>query len=149
MYGFGPTFSYKRWDFSFFLQGVAKVDLLISNIYPFGNNRRSVFTYIAKSHWTKKNKDYNAFYPRLSVPTVENNEQPTDYFLRNGSYLRLKRVVLGYSLNNIRFFAKGVNLFMFSPFKLWNPTVGGGNGLGYPPNRIFTFGININLTSNE
>ena len=37
VYGFGPSFKYKNWDFSFFFQGVAKTSLFMSGFHPFGD----------------------------------------------------------------------------------------------------------------
>ena len=75
--------------------------------------------------------------------------------MRNGSFLRLKSVELGYNfpkrlvkklrLGGIRIYASGVNLFTWSEFKLWDPEIGGGNGAIYPPQRVINLGVNINL----
>ena len=39
VYGFGPSIKFKKWDFSFFFQGVAKTSILMSGIHPFGEAR--------------------------------------------------------------------------------------------------------------
>jgi len=44
--------------------------------------------------------------------------------------------------SNFRVYANGQNLFAFSKFKLWDPEMGG-NGLGYPVQAVYNFGINF------
>ena len=43
-----------------------------------------------------------------------------------------------------RFYASGQNLFTISKFDLWDNEMGG-NGLGYPPQRIMNIGLQINF----
>lgn len=84
--------------------------------------------------------------------------------MRNGAFVRLKSVELGYNfsgkalqrinVSGLRLYVNGVNLFVISSFKLWDPEQGsngrdsdrlGSNGLGYPPQKIFNIGVNIQL----
>ncbi len=44
----------------------------------------------------------------------------------------------------MRFYLSGTNLLTFSSFKLWDIEMGG-NGLGYPIQRVFNIGANINF----
>ncbi len=44
----------------------------------------------------------------------------------------------------VRFYVSGTNLFVISPFKMWDPEMAG-NGLGYPVQRVFNVGINVSL----
>ena len=72
--------------------------------------------------------------------------------MRNGSFLRLKSVELGYSVpekllnkvkfSNIRVYASALNLFSLSKFKMWDTEMGG-NGLGYPIQRVVNLGVNV------
>ena len=74
--------------------------------------------------------------------------------MRDGSFLRVKSLELGYSFNkklltrykmtNLRIYFSGTNLFTFSKFKLWDPEMGG-NGLAYPIQKVFNLGINLNF----
>jgi TonB-linked SusC/RagA family outer membrane protein len=145
VYGFGPSIHYKRFDLSIFFQGVGKVQLEMTNIYPYGQLQRSILQYVADNHWTKKNQNYRALYPRLSRSKLPNDMKSSDYWLRNASYLRLKRAELGYSFKHFRIYLSGVNLLTFSPFHLWDTELGSGNGLGYPPVRIYNFGITLKM----
>ena len=78
-----------------------------------------------------ENEDTNAKYPRLSYGGNNNNYQSSTYWMRNGSYLRLKNLEVGYTipksivnkirLKNIRIYFMGTNLVTFSSYKLWDP----------------------------
>jgi len=155
VYGFGSSLGYKDFDISFFFQGSARSSFYINptSISPFVNERNAL-KIIADNHWSDNNPDPYAFWPRMSVNAIDNNEKTSTWWLRDGSFLRLKSVELGYSLptkllkkinvEKVRFYASGTNLLVFSKFKLWDPEMGS-QGLGYPPQRIIDFGVNFNF----
>lgn len=154
IYGFGASMGYKNIDFSFFFQGAAKSSFFIqpSNIAPFINERNAL-SIISNNHWSENNPDPYAFWPRLSTEEVLNNNLDSTWWLRDGDFLRLKSIELGYtlpeqwlSIKNLstRFYASGQNLFTISKFDLWDNEMGG-NGLGYPPQRIMNIGLQINF----
>jgi hypothetical protein len=72
--------------------------------------------------------------------------------MHDASFLRLKTVELGYTLpqnliskwhlSNLRLYLSSINLASISAFKLWDPELGG-NGLGYPLQRVVNIGLNI------
>ena len=74
--------------------------------------------------------------------------------MRDGSFLRLKSVEVGYSLprhwikkaglSQLRIYFSGTNLLTFSKFKLWDPEQAG-NGLGYPINKVMNVGFQVSL----
>ena len=146
IYGFGPSIKYKNWDFSFFFQGVANTSLMMSGFHPFGSSvNRSVLKFIADDHWSVDNQNIHAAYPRLTKMDHGNNTAGSDYWLRNGSFLKLKNAEVGYSWKFLRVYASGSNLLTFSPFKHWDPEMGGGSGLAYPTQRVVNFGIQMNF----
>ena len=75
--------------------------------------------------------------------------------MRDGSFIRLKNLEIGYTLpkkllgknfiRSLRFYVAANNLMTFSSFKLWDPEKGSSDGSGYPLNRVITLGFNINL----
>ncbi|SDD72830.1 SusC/RagA family TonB-linked outer membrane protein [Niabella drilacis] len=157
VYGFGVSTGYKKFDISGFFQGSARSSFWIdpSAITPFalnGANQNGLLQVIADSYWSEDNRDMRAFWPRLSSTVNANNTQTSNWWMRNGSFLRLKSVELGYNLSgrsvtrwgigSIRIYASGTNLFVKSSFKLWDPEQGG-NGLGYPLQRVYNFGVNV------
>lgn len=167
-YGFGGTAQYKNWDFNIFFQGVARTSFFLNGSSirtPFssGNPERAAINEdIYGNVWMSTNtpeQNANVTYPRLSRGSggagASNNSQASTWWLRDGSFLRLKSVEIGYSLpksllqksfiKSLRFYAAGNNLLQFSPFKLWDPEKGSTDGSGYPLNRMFSIGFNANF----
>ncbi|MFZ4261386.1 SusC/RagA family TonB-linked outer membrane protein [Sphingobacterium sp. HJSM2_6] len=161
-YGFGMSVGYKAFDFSFFLQGNSNVSFFINatsesnlstgsfGIAPFAN-RRNALSMIADDYWSETDPNVHAFWPRLSTDPINNNVQQSSWWMREGSFLRLKSLELGFSPKNLkrfglnkgsRIYFSGENMFVTSPFKLWDPEMGR-NGLGYPPNKRFNVGIQL------
>ena len=148
VYGFGPSFKYKNWDFSFFFQGVAKTSLFMSDFHPFPDNTlRNVLQFIANDYWTPTSQNADAKYPRLTRGTNKNNTQTSDYWMRDGSFLKLKNAELGYTFKKMRFYVSGSNLLTFSKFDLWDPEQGGGSGLKYPTQRVFNVGFQMTINN--
>lgn len=156
-FGFGFSVGYKNLDFSAFFQGNARVSFFINpyNISPFvlnGGSQNGLLTAIAESHWSEDNQDLHAFWPRLDPQFNNNNSQTSNWWLRDGTFLRMKTMEIGYTLpkkllnrfrfTNFRVYANGQNLFVISKFKLWDPEMGG-NGLGYPVQAVYNLGINF------
>lgn len=142
VYGFGPSVKYKNWDFSFFFQGVARTSILMSGFHPFGTNAiNGVMQFIADDYWSESNPNPNAAYPRLTREGNANNTASSSYWLRNGAFLKLKNAEVGYTFKMFRAYLSGSNLLTFSPFKHWDPEMGGGSGMKYPTQRVFNFGI--------
>ena len=148
MYGFGASVNYKRWDFSFFFQGTARVSLRMYDMHPFRDNQYSGFNmtqYVADDHWSEADPNPNAAYPRLDYRYNANNTQTSSFWIKNGSYLRLKSVELGFTYKSLRAYLAGTNLFIISPFKYWDPEMGSGNGLKYPLQRVVKLGLQYNF----
>lgn len=167
-YGFGGTAQYKNWDFNIFFQGVARTSFFLNGSSirtPFssGNPERAAINEdIYGNVWMSTNtpeQNANVIYPRLSKGSggagASNNSQTSTWWLRDGAFLRLKSIEIGYSLpksllqksfiKSLRFYAAGNNLLQFSPFKLWDPEKGSTDGSGYPLNRMFSIGFNANF----
>lgn len=177
-YGLGGSFGYKSFDISVFFQGQARYSFFLNAraMAPFvevytgelvngqwtnnGNKtgdkgNRAMLNFIAESVWTETNRDIYAKWPRLSPDAGaasmgnNNNFVNSSYWMRTGSFIRLKSVEVGYSVPSIkgvtpRLYASGTNLFTLSNIKLWDPEMGG-NGLSYPLQRIFNVGVQLNF----
>ncbi len=162
-YGFGMSGGYKDIDVSFFFQGNARVSFFINPSVGGGDDgmegiapfvlRRNALAIVARDYWSETNPNVHAFWPRLSTEPVPNNIRQSSWWLRDASFLRLKSVEVGYNpkwlkkfgiLNGTRIYASAINLFVLSPFKLWDPEMGR-RGLGYPPNKRFNVGIQLFL----
>lgn len=165
VYGFGMSAGYKGIDVNFFFQGLARESFWIDTnaTSPFADYHPSsgdtdpgkiannaLLKAYADSHWSEDNRNLYALWPRLSQTVISNNAQTSTWFMRNGAFLRLKSIEVGYTLpakiiskaklTNLRLYFSGTNLFTFSKFKLWDPEMGG-NGLGYPIQKVFNFGV--------
>ena len=162
IYGFGVSSSYKNFDLSFFFQGSARSSFFIDayRTSPFidtsgsaiGNN--ALLTAWANDHWSENDRDLYAAWPRLSDQLIDNNNRNSTWWLRDGSFLRLKSLEIGYSMNeeliqkakleSARLYISTTNLFTISKFKIWDVEMGG-NGLGYPIQRGINLGLNMNF----
>ena len=160
IYGFGFSAQWKGFDVNVLFQGAGKSTFFIDGytVYPFKDGDwGNILTDVVKSNrWILgENEDPNAKYPRLSYGGNNNNYQSSTYWMRNGSYLRLKNLEVGYNipksivnkirLNNIRIYFMGTNLVTFSSFKLWDPELGSSNGQVYPLSKAYTLGLTINI----
>ena len=159
-YGFGVSLGYKGIDFSVFFQGVSHVTRIIGGQNLFGASSQihklgQIYEDVALNRWTLENQNPNAPYPRLSLNKVDNNQQPSTYWQRDMSFIRLKNMEIGYTipkkltskigLSTVRFYAQGMNLLTFSKFKLWDPELDSSYGNVYPTMRTYTFGVNLNF----
>lgn len=163
IYGFGVSLGHKGFDFSVFFQGLGRESFWIdatsayntsTNKYgtaPFVNNGQLLQAY-ADSHWSEDNRDIYALYPRYSSYENKNNTQVSTWWMRDGSFLRLKQMEFGYTLpqkftnkihiDNLRVYFQGNNLLCWSKFKLWDPELAG-EGFNYPIQRTFNIGVNV------
>ncbi|MCL3779181.1 SusC/RagA family TonB-linked outer membrane protein [Prolixibacteraceae bacterium JC049] len=156
-YGFGFSMGYKAFDFSCFFQGSAMSSfyLDLANIAPFRNGTSAVMKAIADDHWSEDNRNEYAFWPRLSDRGLNsNNLRRSNWWLNDNSFLRLKSLEIGYTLNKnlaqrlhiggLRIYLSGSNLLTFSNFKLWDPEMGG-KGLNYPVQKVYNIGLKIDF----
>src|SRR3546814_20487117 len=63
-----------------------------------GTSQNGLLEVIANDYWSENDRDVLAFWPRLSSTVSQNNSQTSNWWMRNGSFLRLKTVELGYTL---------------------------------------------------
>lgn len=167
-YGFGATAQWKGLDLNVFFQGIAHVNFFLSGASittPFSANnlersavQRDVWNHGWRSDLSAEQKAA-AIYPRMTVGTgtgYGNNSQTSSWWQRNGAFLRIKNVEIGYTLpkswmvrsgfiKSLRIYVAANNLYTFSDFDLWDPEIGGGEGAAYPPNRIYSVGLNANF----
>ncbi|GIZ09379.1 TonB-dependent receptor [Flavobacterium sp. UMI-01] len=108
--------------------------------------------------WTPENT--GAKYPRLTqLDRNGNYQRPSDLFIEDGSYLRLRNVQLGYNFNikgfqKCRLYVSGQNLFTLTKYSGFDPEVAaGGNvindfGIDYarnPVTKTYLLGLNLTL----
>ena len=166
IYGLGASVSWRGFDLNLHFQGAGKYTFLINSgaVNAFRDGRwGNILQGITDNRWissdisgTKETENPNAPYPRLSYGYNLNNQQSSSFWLRNGRFLRLKNLDIGYTLpkpivntihlENVRIYISGQNLITWSPFKLWDPELESSvRGQIYPITRSFTAGIQISL----
>ena len=161
LFSLNMNFAYKNWDMSMFWNGSLGNDifdytaLYYETPYFFNGNRSTAVL----DSWSPTNTD--AALPALSE-TILNNEftSANSFFVRDGSYLRLRSLQIGYTLpdsitsqlgiSNARVYYSGVNLLTLTDFTGFDPEVPrfGALDIGvynaqYPTNSISSLGINI------
>ena len=166
IYGAGISAQWKGLDVSVHFQGAGKSTFPIygKTVYAFsesewGNIMKGL---VGSDRWISADisgdpatENPNAAYPRLSYGGNNNNYRSSTFWLRNGSYLRLKTVDIGYTfpnsivnrfhINKARIFLIGTNLVTWSGFKLWDPEMATPRGEDYPLAKSITVGLSINL----
>lgn len=169
LYGAGFTVGYKGVDLSLFFQGISGVTFMANGSAVMGEGSQGAgivpFTGMGlypsgmlanlENRWTPENPSQNVDYPRLGIANQNsNNYQPSTWWSKDGSFVRLKQATLGYrfsdafitkaGIKSVYFYLSGQNLLTFSKFKLWDPELGA-NAAGYPPLRTFALGLKVSF----
>jgi len=156
-YGMNISLSYKNFDCSMFFQGVQNVDIFTG--YKFSTYMPTQgYNMLAKAQdaWSPTNKGSDIPILQL-VDANRNYSTESDWYLEDGSYLRLKNFTLGYNLpgrllsfagvSRFRVYFSSQNLLTFTKYEGFDPEIGE-NGLDmmkYPQSRTFMFGANISF----
>lgn len=167
-YGLGTEFNYKNWNLSVLFEGTARMKYFVggSGYYPFaGEDTGNILTMVAdpNNRWISaeisgdpSTENPNAKFPRLTYGNNSNNNRASTFWLRDGSYLRLKNVTLAYSTQNKLFKKVGIQNATFSLIgenlwlwdkgdKIFDPTQASSNGAKYPIQRVITLQCNLNF----
>jgi TonB-linked SusC/RagA family outer membrane protein len=148
-FGLHSGLRYRSFDLELFFQGVTNRAVYLSgnNFYAFQNNGK--ISSIALGRWTSETAS-TATYPRLSAQNNLNNFQPSSFWQRDGSFIKLRSLEIGYTLtgnvadrimlNDVRFFVNGTNLFSLDKMDgLTDPET----LTGYPAVRSVSLGAKI------
>lgn len=154
--GLNLNLNYKNWDLAcqmFYSYGAEIYNGGKNIAYTFGRHQDQVF------HWTPQNPDSN-------IPTYRetsnhsNNKPSSDYWLEDGTYLRVRTLSIGYTVpgtekigvDKFRIYLNSLNPFTFTEYNGYDPEVGG-NGLSnrgidfgnYPVSRQFMMGFQLSF----
>ncbi|WP_430812786.1 MULTISPECIES: TonB-dependent receptor [unclassified Carboxylicivirga] len=162
VYGFGVSLQYKGFYANAFFQGVANTSVRLGGAtpegwYPFAwGVDQSNYRTFALDRWTPENPSQDVLMPRLhrNGSANANNQVPSTWWLKDGSFLRFKNLEVGYnfSKNDLRFlrleharlYVMGHNIALWDDIKHFDPESGNSNGgLNYPLARTFTVGLDI------
>ena len=160
LYSVTAGFDYKGFDFSMFWQGIGKRDVWTGNGDPYtfgatGNQWQSAGFKEHLDYWSEDNPD--AFLPRPTFNSSWRNQEVQTRYLKNGAYVRLKNVSVGYNfssniidklqLKKLRLFVTGENLLTITNMPtMFDPEATGGYwGAGkiYPLQKSYSLGLNI------
>ena len=154
-YGFNMSASYKNFDLSMVFQGT-----IGNQIYD--ATRRTDLKFINLpsymwGRWTGEGTSNST--PRFSWSDDNGNWLSSDLYVKNGDYLRLRNLQLGYTLpekftkkvliSSLRLYVSGENLLTFTKYEGFDPEISsGGTSIGidrgcYPQARTYTFGLNL------
>ena len=162
--GLGNRFSFKNFDLNVLLQFVYGND-----IYNGGGRYQSANGDFFDNQTKKQLDRWQEPGDITDVPEARlfgaNGSNPSSRYIHDASYLRLKNVVLGYTLpqsalerlnlRRVRFYVTGVNLLTFTDYPSWDPEVNtdlytqsnnlniGNEFYSVPQARTISFGVNI------
>ncbi|MFC4873033.1 SusC/RagA family TonB-linked outer membrane protein [Negadavirga shengliensis] len=155
-YSFNFNASWKGFDMSVFLQGVHKRDIFVNNWGRLPFIQGSPPTVEWRERWTPENPSESM--PRMywGWDDAGKTSRNSSFFLEDASYMRIKNIVLGYTLpagvsgrlglSRVRAYLSGDNLFTVTNFPGLDPErTGSGNFVNYPQNKIYAFGLQVQL----
>ncbi|TZF86300.1 TonB-dependent receptor (plasmid) [Pedobacter sp. BS3] len=155
------SFSWKKFDLEFLVQGVGKYDYSANiagkssgylwNPLNFDYSGGVPTNYRAANTWRPNNTD--ALFPRL-LANPNRNTLYSDFWLFNGAYTRMKFIQLGYRLDSkrlkllgitsLRFYVNAQNPFVLTSLKQTDPESGGGSWT-YGIMKTYTFGVHVGI----
>lgn len=158
-YGLSFSASYKNFDINIFAQGVQGNKL-------FNAVKRTTYSASGPSYnklagildaWSPENPGGKV--PIISTSDANGNFNASDFYVENGSYLRLRNLTVGYTLPKsltskmrtgaVRIYATSNNLFTITKYSGFDPEIGMDNyGMDtgrYPQARSFILGLSVNL----
>jgi TonB-linked SusC/RagA family outer membrane protein len=156
VFGFTLTADYKGFDFYLFLQGVQGndiFDIVKRTDIPRGNLPAWIM-----DRWTGEGTSNK--YPRLVSSEDNNNWRPSDLYIKDGSFLRVKNIQFGYtfpqyltrkiSIDRLRLWIGAENLLTFTKYDGFDPEIGdqqiGVSMMGnYPVARMINCGVGISF----
>jgi TonB-linked SusC/RagA family outer membrane protein len=151
IFGMNLGVNYKGFDMTMLWQGAGKVSMYLESemASPFYNGAKIYKEQL--DYWTPENP--NASFPRLTPTPITNNQQVSSFWVKDGTYLRLKTMELGYTIpqslvgkagiKSLRVYASGSNLLTFSKLKYLDPELANSRARYYFQQKVLAFGINL------
>ena len=152
--GLNLSFNYKNWDFSSYAFASIGNDIVRNYERTESLVNRSVY---ALNRWTGEGSTNS--YPRLTTDAT-NNALFSDFYVEDGSFVRIQNIQLGYTLpirtveklglDKLRFYVSANNVFTFTEYKGYDPSASSGAPIGggiddgfYPVPRTYLLGVNL------
>lgn len=156
--GLNLAASYKGFDLSLFFNGMIRDvwnnSKYYTDLFQCWNGNHSTRLLDAMNAWTEYEKTgvYNCDTPALTALDNNNENRSSEFYIENGSFIKLKTATLGYTLpqsllskihlRRARVYVQGQNLFTITGYTGADPE---GLGYTYPLPRTFTFGLSVGL----
>ncbi len=178
VFGVPLNVSYKGWTLDLFFQGQVGNDIFnVTDFYLYNAASGNVYSDIRSKQWSDGGADVsehsffpanlNGTIPDLSNNDAANNFRASDFFVKDGSYVRLKQLSLAYNfpqkilshlrISQLQLSFTAYNLLTITGYDGLDPEVGKvvgteGNNLSlgidfgnYPQARTFTFGLKLGI----
>jgi TonB-linked SusC/RagA family outer membrane protein len=158
IFGLTNTLTFKGFDLSVFLQGVEgnKIYNITRTFLETSDPGSNSLKINVTDHWTPTNpSNVRASIRQWRLPAM------LDYYIEDGSFLRIKNINLGYQLpvsgkviKKVRVYASVQNLVTFTSYRGYDPevnasgnsnTVYGLDNFNYPPARSFILGSTVSF----
>ena len=148
--------SWKGFDLSMFFNGMVRKaynnSKFYTDLFQLWNGNHSTRLLDAMNAWTEYEKTgvYNCDTPALTVTDLNEEKRLSEYFIEDGSFIKMKSLTFGYTfpekvtknlkLNNARVYFQAQNLFTITKYTGADPE---GLGYTYPQPRSYTFGLSF------
>jgi TonB-dependent starch-binding outer membrane protein SusC len=162
-YSLNLSANYQNFDISIFFQG-SQGNKIFNGGRVLSEGMRRLFNASTEvlNSWTPANP--NTSVPRAINGDPNGNARVSDRWIEDGSYLRLKNLMIGFTLpestlksltkgavSRFRIYVSSQNLLTFTQYKGWDPEVGSKNGTltngidygQYPSARSFQAGVQV------
>ncbi len=157
--GFSLAAQYKGFDFSAVLSSQLGHDIFRS--YERSDVSYTNYQTFWLDRWTPENPGSD--YPRLVSNDPNNNQRPSDFYLEDGSFVRLSNLQVGYSLpkrlvgkaklSNVRIYLSANNLLTLTNYSGFDPEIGTSGWIldtgidkgFYPANKSVGFGLKVTM----
>lgn len=149
--GLNLSIAYKNFDCALFFNGMVRDAWNDSKFYTdffqlwTGNHAEKLLA----DAWNP-DENFNSNIPALTAENINDEGRGSDYFIEDGSYIKLKNVQIGYTLpenrlknlkmERIRFYVQAQDLFTLTKYKGQDPEA---LGYPYPLPRMFTLGLSV------
>lgn len=129
---------WRKWDLTIIGSGVVGADVALTNEFfwnGWGDGNYSAFV----------RDNIGGAYPRLSYVKSDNNFTMSDFWLTDGTFFKIKDVILSYSFPKISLYLKGQNLLTFCKMKYVDPENINSGVTDYPMFRTVTVGVKMSF----
>lgn len=153
VYGLNTKIVYKGFDINVFINGAEKRNVFLHGFGRWSNNDN--FVESMKDTWTEEKYVSGEAITGPRLGRNSTNYHVSDYWIENGSYIRLRNLEIGFTLpenltqrinaNSIRLYVNGLNLFTLDnlPNDDFDPETAFTNNAGFPVMKAYNFGVSM------